>query len=106
MFFLEQLNNLRREIYVSPQLDWSIETITKTVGISRSHLQRMYKSQFAVSCIDDIINARLEKAKQLLLYTNMRVHDVALQSGYTNTSHFMRQFKKKYGITASEFRKK
>lgn len=104
--YREQLNNLRREIYVSPQLDWSIDTITKTVGISRSHLQRMYKSQFAVSCIDDIINARLEKAKQLLLYTNMRVHDVALQSGYTNTSHFMRQFKKKYGITASEFRKK
>ncbi len=101
----EQLQQLRREIYLNPQLDWSIAAILKRVGISRSHFQRIYKKQFAVTCLDDVIQAKMEKAQQLLLYTDMRIQEIAEQCGYNNENHFMRQFKDKFGITAAKFRK-
>lgn len=103
--YKNQLYQLRRDIYLSPQEDWSIPVILNKIGISRSHFQRMYKSQFNVSCVDDVIQARLEKAQQLLAYTDMRIQEIAEQCGYGNESHFMRQFKGKYGITATQFRK-
>lgn len=103
--YKDQLYKLRRDIYLSPQEDWSIPVILNRIGISRSHFQRIYKTQFSVSCIDDIIQARLEKAQQLLTYTDMRIQEIAEQCGYGNESHFMRQFKSKLGITATQFRK-
>jgi AraC-like DNA-binding protein len=100
----EQLYQLRREIYLTPQEDWNIPMILKKVGISRSHFQRIYKAQFSVNCIDDIINARLKRAEQLLTYTDMRIQEIALQCGYSNENHLMRQFKDKFGRTTSQFR--
>ena len=101
-----QLQRLRREIYLMPEKEWSITEIMRRIGISRSHFQRVYKELFSISCGDDVIRARIEKSKQLLVYTDLRIQEIALQCGYSNESHFMRQFKDKCGITATQFRKK
>ena len=74
------------------------------IGISRSHLQRLYKQLFGMSYRDDLINLRMEKAKQLLTYTDLRIHEIADQCGYQNESHFMRQLKEKVGKTALQYR--
>ena len=55
--------------------------------------------------MDDVITARISKAKSLLLHTDLRIHEIALQCGYQNESHFMRQFKVKCGVTAMQYRK-
>jgi len=101
----EQLYRLRNDIMTKPQLDWNITDIAKSVGISRSYFQRLYRQQFSVSCMDDIIAARMKKACQLLQYTDMRIQEIAIQCGYRNESHFMRQFKEKCGVTALQYRK-
>ncbi len=100
-----QLQRLRREIYLMPEKEWNIMEIMHRIGISRSHFQRIYKELFSISCGDDVIRARIEKAKQLLVHTDLRIQEIALQCGYSNESHFMRQFKDKCGITATQFRK-
>jgi len=102
--YKEQLLRLRSEILANPQRDWNITNIEKEIGISRSHLQRLYKQQFAASCMDDVIMARIRKAQQLLQFTNLRIQEIALQCGYNNESHFMRQFKEKCGMTALQYR--
>ena len=78
--------------------------MAQSIGISRTHLQRLYKQHFSVSCIDDVINARMNRAKQLLTYTDLRIQEIALQCGYHNESHFMRQFKERVGMTAVQYR--
>ena len=45
-------------------------------------------------------------AKQLLKTTDLRINEVASSCGYQNSTHFMRQFKEKTGISPSEYRKK
>jgi len=91
---------------LDPTLINELEEIMRRIGISRSHFQRVYKELFSISCGDDVIRARIEKSKQLLVYTDLRIQEIALQCGYSNESHFMRQFKDKCGITATQFRKK
>lgn len=102
--YKEQIYKLRRDIMINPQTDRNIADISHELGISRSHLQRLYKEFFSASIKDDIITARINYAMQLLVHTDLRVHEIAEQCGYNNESHFMRQFKDKCGITALQYR--
>ena len=54
--------------------------------------------------MDDVIEARIAKAMQLLEFSDLRIQEIALQCGYNNESHFMRQFKEKVGMTALRYR--
>ena len=67
--------------------------------------QLLYKQQFGVSCMDDVIDFRLRKAKDLLAYTGHSIAEIAEQCGYKNTEHFCRQFRKNAGTTPGRFRK-
>ena len=104
--YKEVLARMRREIMSEPQKEWNIEQLAHSAGISRSHLQRLYKQFFNVSCMEDIIASRMNRAKQLLTYTDLRIQEIAMQCGYNNESHFRRQFKERIGMTAVQYRTK
>lgn len=101
-----ELLMLRRQISNNPQLAWNVQEMAKILHISMGHLQFLYKQQFGISCMDDVIEFRLRKAKDLLTYTDQSISEIAEQCGYKNTEHFCRQFKKGTGITPGSFRKK
>ncbi len=103
--FREEIQQVRREIYLHPQNEWSAADIAQKIGISRSHFHRLYKAAFSVSCHDDVIQARIKKATRLLETTDMRIQDIADACGYAESCHFIRQFKSKMGVTATEYRK-
>lgn len=103
--YRQQIYRLRRNITAEPQRDWNIDDMAHGIGISRSHLQRLYKQFFSVSIKDDVITARIKKAMQLLANTNMRIQEIAEHCGYNNDNHLMRQFKEKTGKTALQYRK-
>lgn len=65
---------------------------------------KLYKAQFGITFTDDLINVRLDKARKLLKSTNMRLAEIADNCGYNNIYHFMRQFKKRFGMTAIQYR--
>lgn len=104
--YMDKLRRLRREILSSPQKDWTIPEIANSIGISVSHFQKMYKIEFGTSCNTDIINARIEKAKWLICHTELRVQEIAAQCGYSDSGHFMRQFRKKVGMSALQYKEK
>lgn len=97
--------NLRKEMRYSPQSDWSISAAAARTGLSRSHFQRLYKKYFNISFNEELINFRLDRAKYLLTDTPMTIQQIAGQCGYTNSAHFMRQFKQRTGISPGQFRK-
>ena len=75
------------------------------MNFSRSYFQRIYKDEFGISCKDDVIAARLEKARSLLTVTKLPVGNIAEQCGYNEVNHFMRQFRDRTGMTALEYRR-
>ncbi|MGN0606873.1 MAG: helix-turn-helix domain-containing protein, partial [Oscillospiraceae bacterium] len=105
MDYKEQIYRLRRNIISNSQLEWDIQQLADKMCISRSHLQRLYKQLFSISIKEDIISARIKRAMQFLSHTDMRIQEIAIQCGYNNENHFIRQFKEKTGITASYYRK-
>lgn len=98
------LRRLRQDIFENPQKDWNTTDIAARLCISKSHLYRLYKQISGLNLMDDVIEARLAKARQLLEFTDLRIQEIASQCGYNNESHFMRQFKEKVGMTALRYR--
>lgn len=99
------IRELRTEIYANVERDYTIDSLAASVGLSPSYFQSIYKKMFGRSCMNDIIFARIEKAKTLLMSTELSIYEIARMCGYENDSHFARQFKKFAYVTASEFRK-
>lgn len=101
----EALSELRSKIYRSPEMKWNVDTMAAYAKMSRSYFQHLYHDTFGVSCIADVINGKIEKAKLLLGESDHTVSQVAAMCGYENEEHFMRQFKKNVGVTPTKFRK-
>lgn len=101
----ERLRFLRGEIFVSLDKNWNISEMARIVNLSESHFFKVYKSIFGISPISDIINARINVAKNLLCSTDFKIEDIAGKLGYDNTTHFIRQFKKTVGLTPTDYRK-
>lgn len=97
---------LRSELYSNPQSLPAIETAANRLHISCSYFQSLYKKQFGITFGKDLINSRLEKAKQLLINTDYSIYSIALSCGYENVEHFCRQFRKNLDITPNAYRKK
>jgi len=52
-----------------------------------------------------IIHQKIEKAKELLVYDELTLSEIAWQLGYSSIQHLSRQFKKVTGFTPSHFKK-
>lgn len=86
------------------QKDISLQSIAAEVNYSYTHLSSLFKNETGQSFSDFMIKVRIDKAKQLLKETNMRIYEVGNMCGYTNSKYFMSIFKETVGVTPSEYR--
>ncbi len=100
------MQKLRSEIYHSPEAEWTIEHMCAGMYLSKYYFQRLYKDFFGTSVIQDVICARLEKAKNMLINSELSISLVGEKCGYKNTEHFIRQFKRVCGDSPRRFREK
>ncbi len=83
----------------------STEDIARHVGLERSYLYRLFKTELGLSPRAYILEVRLEKAAQMLREGNMTFTVIALSCGFCDFSHFSKRFTEKYGLTPGEFRR-
>ena len=83
----------------------SVETIGSELGLSRVQLYRKVKALTGCTPVDLLRKARLDKARQLLLSTDLSVSEIAYQVGFTSPSYFSKCFKDEYGKVPGESRK-
>ncbi|WP_028518249.1 substrate-binding domain-containing protein [Ruminococcus flavefaciens] len=103
--FLGKLRELQYNVYEEPQLEWTAEKASSKIGVSISYFQHLYRQFLNISFNADVISARLALAERLLVNTALNVSEIAEKCGYPDASHFMKLFRKKKGMTASEYRK-
>ena len=96
---------LRGEILSDLAKKWSVADMAKAVNLSQSRFFSIYKSIYGISPTADLIGARIERAKKLLLMTNKKVCEISDELGYDNTTHFIRQFKNETGLSPSQYRR-
>ena len=100
----DTLMALREMIYREPQESWTVEKLAAHACMSRSGLHHLYREFFGVTCMEDVIAARIGLAKAYLLSGDLTVGQIAEKCGYQNTPHFIRQFRSVVGITPERFR--
>lgn len=100
----EKLAVLKNNIYSNPQNDWSIDSICQSMSISPSYLQHKYKQLFGNSIKSDITESRIQYSKWLLTNTHNTVAAISRMAGYANEVTFMYIFKKKTGLTPTQYR--
>ncbi len=113
-YFLEYFPKNKLEI-ITPAVDYihenytnqmiSIDFLSKMCEITPEYFRRIFKSFYGVSPISYINNLKITRAKELLESQMYSVTDAALQSGYTEMSHFSREFKKITGVSPLRYKK-
>ncbi|HJD21595.1 MAG TPA: response regulator [Candidatus Gemmiger faecigallinarum] len=84
--------------------DLTMDQLAEKVCLSKGYLSNLFKNEVGVSVMQYITMLRMQKARQLLLTTNMRLGDIGEIVGYHNQSYFCLTFKKFYGVTANSLR--
>ncbi len=84
----------------------SVSIICEEFKISKNRLYSLWKKHFDVTVGDYILHLRLEKAKSLLTNTDAKVHDICAQVGIPDYNYFSKLFKKHYGYSCREYRKR
>ncbi|WP_027293101.1 AraC family transcriptional regulator [Robinsoniella sp. KNHs210] len=84
--------------------DITIDKLSRLLNIDRRHLGRLFLAQTGITPKAYLTNIRLQSAVELLKNTTYPVSEITKMSGYDNYCSFLKIFKKRYGVTPSEFR--
>lgn len=86
--------------------DIGIQDIADYIGISYSHVRKIFKENTGKNISDFINGLRIQESKNLLVNTDICIKDLAASIGYNSDQTFNRIFKKIEGVTPGEFREK
>ncbi|WP_248930984.1 AraC family transcriptional regulator [Paenibacillus hamazuiensis] len=82
----------------------SVEELARIAHFHPNYLIRVFKRHLGMPPKRYIHERRLEKAEHLLASTDMTVNEVAHRTGFNDVSYFSASFKRKSGVSPSEFR--
>ena len=100
---VRQLESLRLRIQRNPAGDYRAAELARSLSMSESKLTRLFRSLYGIPVHRYVQEQRLERAAALLAEGGKNISEVALRSGYTNMSHFAKEFQKKFGTTPKKF---
>lgn len=80
--------------------------VARRATISRRQLERRFKEALGRTIHDEILRCRVDRAKQLLLESDLTLPQVAMASGFASASYFSTVFRRQTTITPGEFRER
>ena len=89
----DKLTNINFSDYISEKVDKSYQYISS-----------LFSSHEGVTLETYIINQKIEKVKELLIYNELSLTEISYRLGYSSVQHLSSQFKKITGLTPSEFK--
>jgi AraC family transcriptional activator of mtrCDE len=92
------------EMASRPAADFSVQTLCKSVGLSRSAFMARFTAAFGESAMSVLRRLRMRHAASLLAANAGSIQQVALQAGYLSRSSFTRTFRQHYGTDPSDYR--
>ncbi len=84
----------------------TLTSISKDFGISSGYLSVLFNDYIGQKFIDYLSNLRIQKAKNLLKSTDMKIYEIADKVGYRDAYYFSTAFKKIVGINPTDYRDK
>ena len=88
--------NLEKEI--------TLHFISNALNLHPNYISQLFKQQTTIKLSDYIMQQRIDKSKELLTQTNLKIYDIACLVGYPNSKHFAVVFKRAVGETPYQYR--
>lgn len=82
----------------------TVSEISRYIGVSMSYLSRIFKDETGNTIINYINEKKIQKAKEYLGGTDMKIYEIAEKLGFENTTYFSYFFKKYTGISPKEYK--
>lgn len=84
--------------------DLSLDDVSQEIRMSASYFSTFFKQEQGVSFVEYLTHLRIEKAKQLMGETFLKIYEISERVGYADVKYFSRVFKRVVGVTPSEYR--
>jgi two-component system, response regulator YesN len=98
------VRKVKEYIGAHPEGDLRLQTLADLVHLNPAYLSQLFKQEDGANLSDYITASRMERAKYLLVSTELKIYDVARLSGYQSPKHFMLVFKQQCGVTPGAYR--
>jgi len=82
----------------------SLKNVASHLRMSRSHLRHLFRKNTGMPPKKYLKLVRLQCARDLIDGTLLSIKEVAIKVGYCDSSHFVRDFKVRYGVTPTQVR--
>lgn len=82
----------------------NIENLAEMCNITSAYFRKIFRQFYGTSPISYINNLKISRAKELIDSGMYSISESALQSGYSDMSHFSREFKKAIGVSPSQYK--
>ncbi len=86
--------------------DISLDSVSAMLNLSASYFSALFKRTFQVNFLDYLTELRMDAAKELLRDPLRSTAEVAGMVGYESANYFTRAFKKKVGMTPTDYRRR
>lgn len=92
--------------YIAAHLDEELRVaeVAREVGVAPAYLQRVFRQAMNLTMVEYLNRLRIERSKQLLMFTDEPIMDVAVAAGFNSRQHFFRVFNAQVGMSPQKFR--
>jgi AraC family transcriptional regulator of arabinose operon len=98
------VDDVARQLRQDPGRAWTVAEMAQAAALSRAQFTRRFVAQLGMSPAQYLIQARIDRAHQLLTESGMTVTETAAALGYTDVPYFSRQYKQRTGRSPSHDR--
>lgn len=84
----------------------TLEDVSNHVNLSIYYLSKIFKREMNINFITYMTERKIEIAKDMLVNTDLPIINIAIELAYNESNYFSKAFKKKVGMTPSEYREK
>lgn len=98
------VRQIMREVQENYKEDMNLKTLSYKYNMNTSYLGQIFQKEVGCTFNQYLSNTKIEKARELILYTNMKISDISKEVGYPDTSYFYRKFKQHCGVSPASLR--
>ncbi|WNR46097.1 response regulator transcription factor [Paenibacillus roseipurpureus] len=86
--------------------DISLQSLSELVSMNKTYMCTLFKQETGTTVWNFIVAERMIAARDLLMDSSLKVYEIANQTGYENVKHFTGLFKKHYGLSPLDYKRR